>query len=374
MAGDVTLNEEPVISMSLHLPMSGAWSAELAVASDTDLAVGAIVTLRVLDRELTGRVARAGLFADRLSVRLTGGTVDWSQAVGVKHYRNANADQVLGDVTVALSDPLNITLPFWTRTPGTIGSTVQSIARYLALNWRVNPDGTVRMLAEAPEAVEPDAIELARDPARGIVQLAPESAAVLPGCLVGSDSVGDVVYNLTDDGVRCIYYTEARATLRGSLERLVRWITRDTIYLGQYTATVIRQAADGTLDLMPDDLRLQSSGLQGVPIRHGLPGVTVEVPAGERVLLGFDSGDPAKPYAALWHEGQVTRVRIGGSEPVALASLVSARLDALQQAFDAHTHTVATTGTAAAQTGTAEPTGSTVGPLDPVASEVLETR
>ena len=173
--------------------------------------------------------------------------------------------------------------------------------------------------------------------------------------------MGDVVYNLTDDGVRCVYYTEARATLRGSLERLVRWITRDTIYLTLYSATVVRQAADGTLDLLPDDIRLQSSGLQGVPIRHGLPGVTVTVPANERVLLGFDSGDPARPYAALWHAGQVTSVQVGGSEPVALAALVSARL-------------VTTTGTAAAQSGTAAATTSTVGPLDPVASEVLQTR
>jgi hypothetical protein len=366
----VQLNNDPALTLSLHLPLSGAWSAELAVATDATYAVGDVVTLTVLDLDLVGRVVRAAQFADRLSIRLTGGRTDWGQAVGVKHYRNTNADQVIGDVTVALSAPLNITLPFWTRTPGTIGSTVQSVARYLALNWRVNPDGTVRLLAEAPEPVEPGAVELGRDPARGIVQLAPESAAVLPGCLVGADAVGDVVYNLTPDGVRCVYYTDTRATLRGSLERLIRWVTRDTIYLTLYSATVIRQAADGTLDLMPEDLRLQSSGLQGVPIRHGLPGVTVEVPAGETVLLGFDSGDPAKPYASLWHEGQVSKVRIGGAEPVALASLVEAQLNALKSAINGGV-TVPNDGGASLKTTILAALAQWP---ESTASEVLETR
>lgn len=366
----VQLNNDPAISLSLHLPLNGAWSAELAVATDADYAVGDQVTLTVLDLDLVGRVVRAAQFADRLSIRLTGGTAEWGQAVGVKHYRNATADQVVSDVGLTLANGLNVNLAFWTRAPGTIGSTIQAIAQYLATTWRVLPNGQIRVAAESPVVVDPQAVELGRDPARGIVQLAPDTAAVVPGVQVGDDIVGDVVYNLTDDGVRCIYYTEARATLRGSLERLVRWVMRDTIYLTTYSAKVIRQAADGTLDLLPDDIRLQSSGLQGVPIRHGLPGVTVEVPAGERVLLGFDSGDPARPYAMLWHEGQVTKVRIGGTEAVALASKVEAQLDALKQAINGGV-TVPNDGGASLKTTILAALATWP---ESTASEVLETR
>jgi hypothetical protein len=365
----VQLNNDPALTLSLHLPLNGAWSAELSVATDADYAVGDQVTLTVLDLDLVGRVVRSAQFAERLSIRLTGGAADWSQAVGVKHYRNTTADQVVSDVGLTLANGLNVALPFWTRAPGTVGSTVQAIAQYLAVTWRVLPNGQIRVAAESPAAVDPQAVELVRDPARGLVQLAPDVAAVLPGVLVGTDVVGDVVYNLTDAGVRCIYYTDARATLRGSLERLIRWVTRDTIYLTLYSAQVIRQAADGTLDLLPDDLRLQSAGLQGVPIRHGLPGVTVEVPAGETVLLGFDSGDPARPYAALWHAGQVTKVRIGGTEAVALASLVETRLANMQTAIDTHLHTSAAPGAP-----TTPPAPPIVWPTDNMASEVLETR
>jgi hypothetical protein len=370
MSGDVLLNQDAVISMSLHLPMNGAWSGELAAATQATYAVGEVVTLTVLDTALIGRVVRAAQYGDRLSIRLTGGTVDWGLALGVKHYRNTTADQVIADAGITLAASLNVALPFWTRAPGTPGSTIQAVAQYVGLNWRVLPDGAVRVAAEAPELVDPGAVETSRDPARGLVELAPELATVLPGSLVGDDSVGDVVYDLTPDGVRCRYYTEARATLRGTLERLVRWITRNTIYHTTYSAEVIRQAADGTLDLMPDDVRLQSAGLQGVPIRHGLPGVTVEVPAGERVLLAFDGGDPAKPHAMLWHEGQVTKVRIGGTEAVALASLVETRLANMQLAIDTHIHTWPG-GLAPAPT--TPPTPAIVWPIDPMAAEILET-
>ncbi len=70
-------------------------------------------------------------------------------------------------------------------------------------------------------------------------------------------------------------------------------------YLALYPARVVQQTADGKLDLIPDDDR-RLPHFQGVPIVLGVPGVTVTVLAGARVLLGFASGDPEKPQAWLW--------------------------------------------------------------------------
>lgn len=364
---DVTLNGKPVLDLDLHLPVNGAWSAELQVASDAALATGDSAELGLPDLELTGRVVRAGVFAERLRVRLTGGSVDWSAAQPVKHYRNTTADAVLADVGVTPDATIGIDLPFWTRQAGTTGSTVQAIAAYLGTAWRVNPDGTVRIRIEDPAAVDVTGlVELGRDPARGLVECAPEAAVLLPGVLAGADSVGDVLYSMGPDGLfRARYYTEARGRLRSALERVIRWVVRDTMFLGQYTASVIRQAADGSLDLLPDDDRLRSSGLQAVPIRHGLPGVTVEVPVGERVLLAFDAGDPAKPYAALWHAGQATKIifsgdttiEAAGTKALALAQETKAALDALQNAHDTHMHPTAGTGAPSPPTVLAGPIG-----------------
>lgn len=88
--------------------------------------------------------------------------------------------------------------------------------------------------------------------------------------------------------------------LRAALDALIRWTTREQPYLRLYPATVRAQAADGTLDLEPDDAAIRGTGLSGVPIRHGIPGVTVEISAGQRIMLGFEAGDPRRPYAALW--------------------------------------------------------------------------
>jgi hypothetical protein len=330
----LTLNGEPVLIASLHLPMNGAWSAELQVSSDAVYEPGDIVTLGMPgDVEYLGRVQRAGVFGERLRVRLTGGATDWGQLVEAKHYRDSDGDQAMRDLGIQTEAPLELDLPFWSRPQGTIGAAVQALAAAAQVNWRVLSNGTVRIREEEPFSVEPDAQELSRDASRGIVEVAPEVAVIQPGVTFGDDLVGDVVYDFGDDGLRCRYYTESRARLRSALERIVRWVMRDALYLGQYVCTVSAQNADGTLDLLPDDLRLRAQGLQSVPIRHGLPGVTVEVPSGERVLLGFSDGDPRQPYAALWHEGQVTKVRIGGTEAVALASLVEEQLGTLKDAI-----------------------------------------
>lgn len=341
MSAAAFVNGQPVLSLSMHLPLNGAWSAELQASSDKVLAAGAAVTISLPGDVLyQGRVVRAGVVDERLNLRITGGSVDWLQQVALKHYKASDGDKALRDLGVQTDAPLELDLPFWTRPPGTIGMAVQALATVAGVNWRVNPDGTVRIREEAPFAVKPKAIEILRDDRRGVVEIAPDIAAVMPGTTVGDDQIGDVIYDF-GDVFRCRYYTQQRARVRGAFERLVRWVTRDAIFLGQYTAQVVTQNADGSVDLLPDDERLRAQGLQSVPIRHGLPGVKVKVPPGERVLLAFDAGDARAPYAALWHEGQVLEVQIGGVLPVAMAARVDLNFATIQAWANTHTHPVA---------------------------------
>jgi hypothetical protein len=112
-----------------------------------------------------------------------------------------------------------------------------------------------------------------------------------------------------------------------AIKRLIRSLTGHYAYLGMVPCSVQAQAADGTLDLLPDDLGIRGpGGLQGVKIRHGLPGCVVEVAVGARVLLGFEGGDPRRPYAALWEPGSVRRIKFNdGSQPMArLGDLITA--------------------------------------------------
>jgi len=103
-----------------------------------------------------------------------------------------------------------------------------------------------------------------------------------------------------------------------ALARFIRWVMRDTLYHAQFVATVQGQGDDYTLELLPDDERVRGTGLSNVPIRHGLPGVTVRVKTGARVLLGFEAGDPSKPFASLWEPGSLEAIEFdGGQSPIA---------------------------------------------------------
>jgi len=105
---------------------------------------------------------------------------------------------------------------------------------------------------------------------------------------------------------------------RAALAAFIRNVMRNTRYHAQYPATVQGQPTDSTLDLLPDDTSVRGLGLSNVPIRHGLPAVTVKVLVGSRVLLGFEAGDPQRPYAALWSASSIEYISFaGGDKPVA---------------------------------------------------------
>lgn len=104
--------------------------------------------------------------------------------------------------------------------------------------------------------------------------------------------------------------------LLAPFEALVKRFTSRLDYCALYACRVVAQNADGSLELQPDDARMPS--LSGVPIRHGLPGVTVTVAAGSRVLLGFEDASPSRPFAALWDASSVTEIKFnGGTKSIA---------------------------------------------------------
>jgi hypothetical protein len=104
--------------------------------------------------------------------------------------------------------------------------------------------------------------------------------------------------------------------LLAPFEALVKRFTSRLDYCALYACKVVAQNADGTLELQPDDARMPQ--VSGVPIRHGIPGISVTVAGGSRVLLGFENASPARPFAALWDASSVTEIKFnGGTKAVA---------------------------------------------------------
>jgi hypothetical protein len=104
--------------------------------------------------------------------------------------------------------------------------------------------------------------------------------------------------------------------VRGLIDRLV---TPRLDPLAFYDATVAAMNDDGTVDIKTDVARF-GAGLSRVPIRHGLPGVSVRVARGARVRLGFAGGDVQQPFVALWDPGSLEELTVTASTKLLLQS------------------------------------------------------
>lgn len=97
--------------------------------------------------------------------------------------------------------------------------------------------------------------------------------------------------------------------------RLVDALTARIDYQALYPAAVVKQNADGTLDLQPESDKL--GALASVPIRLGIPGASVKV-SGGRVLIQFENGEADRPVATLWDTSALVELSLnGGATPVA---------------------------------------------------------
>lgn len=98
--------------------------------------------------------------------------------------------------------------------------------------------------------------------------------------------------------------------------------------LAFYDATVKAMNDDGTVDIKPDSPRW-GVGLSRVPIRHGLPGVSVVVKQNARVRLGFANGDERQPFVALWDPGSLDTLTVEAETKITLKapSVVAAQTE-----------------------------------------------
>ncbi len=119
---------------------------------------------------------------------------------------------------------------------------------------------------------------------------------------------------------------------KGALTALARRADPLTLYRAMYRARLVNQSADLLrLDVAPDDPLLPL--MSNVPLRHGIPGLTVSVAPGAYVLVGWDNGKPDAPFAALWAnpnqtgQGNARGTGTGGSGAVLVTAVVAHRVD-----------------------------------------------
>lgn len=321
-----TLAGLPVLSLALTIPRRGAWSASVVLEGEASPAGD--VDLVIEGRTWRGRVHRGGNDLGRWHGSIVGGAQLLAD-VEPEVFAGATLREVFVETLRAaglspsadLGD-LSAVANHWHRLTGPAGRTLAAVADVAGYGWRVRADGTVWAGPEtwAAQAVAPLEV-LDVDPALGRYQLAGDAALdLLPGRTVTLDGaevrVGLIEHHQTGPALRTVVWSE-RATdvgrgadrLRAAIAEVVRAEMRALSYALWRPCTVLSQDGD-TLDLRPDDPDLRPP--RGVPYRT-LPGVRLTIPAGTRVLLGYEGADPRRPVAILAEYASVTRLAVNGS-------------------------------------------------------------
>lgn len=322
-----TLAGLPVLSLALTIPLRGAWSASVALEGEASLSGD--VALVIEGRTWTGRVHRGGNELGRWQGQLVGAGAILAeldpQAFQGSTLREVFVETLRAAGLSASADTgdLSALANHWHRLSGPASRTLAAVADAAGYGWRVLADGTVwtgpeTWAAQALAGTPVDVLDV--DPAMGRYQLAGDAALdLLPGRTVTLDGasvrVGLIEHHQVGAALRTIAWAERTADaggagrLRAAIREIVRAEVRDLTYALWRPCTVVSQSGD-LLDLRPDDDHVAPP--TGVPYRT-LPGVKLTIPAGTRVLLGYEGADPRRPVALLAEYSAVTRLAVNGA-------------------------------------------------------------
>ena len=310
-----TINGTAVLEGTISLPRNGVWIADL-VTGDIGPALTGAVTIQVgASLTLKGTIVRGGPYQGRRTFRIVGGAGGLSHVVTGRWYAGAPLSLPVRDLLTESGEALSTTAdaallsttqtPGWCRTMGAASDALSRLANDAGATWRVLPDGTVWIgtdtWAEAP--IMRDVMQFEDRKALGRVSIVSEAPTVLPGMSFRGQRVSYVELAVHEDQIRIELFVDQGSAVdrfKRGLVDLINAIVQPKIdYLAMYPCKVVGQNADLRLECIPDNTKLGPS-IGPLPMRLGIPGATVKVKAGSRVLVGFENGDPRKPYAALW--------------------------------------------------------------------------
>jgi hypothetical protein len=335
----VTANGASVISGSIVMPLKGVWTADLVIdqPDGTGFDAGTAVSIKAEDGfTLSGTVVpdRTGSFIDAVHVSVMGGAGGMGKTLKARTFAQPGA--FVRDVLNALASDsgetlsssidqsfLSTNITAWATFEHTAS---QALATFLGFvlptaNWRFLADGTLWIGIESWQSASHEFDVLERDPLDGSATLGIVSPSILPGDAIADiGNVARVEHRLSSEGVRSHVLVDISAEERGeraAIAAIVRQETAGIDYLAFYDAVVKSQSADGTMvDITPNDTRL--AGMSRVPLRHGLPGCAVQITPGATIRIGWDGGDPRKPFVALWNGGEsITALTIGSAPTIA---------------------------------------------------------
>lgn len=323
----LTLDGRAVLSLDLAIPRTRAWVATGEVQGGEALS-GRVVFAEDGATVFSGTVLDSQSYGERTGFRIVGGGGGLASVVRAQSYRDASPALPIADILQQAGEELGAsleasvtgaTLADWSTGTWEAARALDDLAEHLGVSWWVDALGGIRFGNRA--AIEVPAADYALtgdDTTARVLTVAPAKGsewALAPGCIVDGRPIVSVRFRLSASELRveCRY---GALDLAGLIEAIVARHLRRQAYLGLYPATVHSQASDGTLQVFPDDTLMP--GMVGVKPTLLAPGCEVRVAKGARVLVGFEAGDPARPFAIGWGGSDLESIAIdGGSRPFA---------------------------------------------------------
>jgi hypothetical protein len=324
------------ISAELRMKRIGAWYCDLDLDQDT-IETGKVKFV-LDDIEFTGTAIpeQSGIEGVRARCKVVGGNGRLSHQVSAHSYSGSTGVKIgqvvrdiLKDCGEDLSDlsdkeTLEKKLPRWQIAGGTAEQALTKLAEHTDSAWRVLRDGTVWFGEETWPEVEPDGTLVSENWSSGSLILASDTPNMVPGTVYQGQRIERVTHRYGET-LRTEIETTSASTALGKIRAQAK---QEVDYSREWPCKVVKQNADGTLQLLPDDavMRGAGRGLDHVPIRYGMPGMKALISAGARCHLAFAAGDPSRPFVCSWEYDPATVELItvlgGGQDQARVGDLV----------------------------------------------------
>jgi len=332
-----------VIEGSLVLPLVGLWTARLWLDEDTAPAEGPATLLVGLEGEtptaFTGTLGPSRDDEGQAFVELVGGAALLSGATS-RHYTAAPTPIPVSDLVEDLAAEAKVELApelgaelaglavaRWSRLEGeSWAAAIARIASRFGRSWRTRADGVLWLGAETwPEVAEP--FITSEDLEATVLHASPDAVTWRPGEVVRGRRIVRVTYHAS--GRAELVYEADEGTL---FAELIGRHSKTSPYAVTYTARVIEQREDGTLDLHLVGGPILD--LTAVPFEVGVEGARVVIRPGSFVRVGFEGGWPDGAYAfGRWYEPNAQRGVARKGDHVATGTLTLTGAGALSVSY-----------------------------------------
>jgi hypothetical protein len=310
------------------MPRVGVWSADLLVEPTTGQGSPPTVNQPatvVLNGALAlnGTVRRAQAAYGVVMMRVVGGGGGFPTQLPAAAYQATQLGMILGDLLSAAGEVLSAqsdasalatVLQNWSRPAMPAHAALAAaLAEAPGLSWRVQPDGTTWIGSETWPGSGMPFSTLAYEPQELKLVLYSDAPTVLPGQSLRGGNVSSVEHVVEAGRIRTevLFEDPALARLQGTANAatdrlkdaflgIIQAMTPPAALQQLHPGTIVAPGAlPNTFDFQPDDPTIP--GLQDVPIKTGTPGILVvaDPTQSPRCRLGWDGGDPSKPYLAL---------------------------------------------------------------------------